>query len=86
MDPPWKKTRVNEIRVGRTIRIAFTPEPTDGRDLALLSQGVSAAYLLGAIQYRDRQGAIRTTAFCRRYNLRTNEFERVENPQYEYQE
>ena len=86
MAPPWKKTRDHDVLVGRTIRIDFTPEMITDHDLSLLSAGICSAYLLGAIQYKDWRKGVRTTAFCRRYNLRTNEFESVGNPQYEFQE
>ena len=43
-------------------------------------------YIIGGIRYKDGNGVPYETAFCRRFNPATDRFERVENPDYEYED
>jgi len=41
-------------------------------------------FCLGFLQYRDEIGTSRRTAFCRRYEARTQRFDRIDNSDHEY--
>jgi hypothetical protein len=46
--------------------------------------GESLFYFFGYIQYRDGVEIERRMAFCRRYNLITKRFSKIDDPDYEY--
>jgi hypothetical protein len=48
------------------------------------SDTTGKVYCLGFIQYRDDVGTKRRTAFCLHYDVQTDRFDRVDDPNYEY--
>ncbi|MBU2519195.1 MAG: hypothetical protein KKB57_16545 [Proteobacteria bacterium] len=50
----------------------------------MLPEKMHDEYLVGYINYRDNNGNIRQTAFCRKYDFGTKRFTRVDDPDYEY--
>jgi hypothetical protein len=46
--------------------------------------GPGNIFCFGFIQYRDKIGTSRRSAFCRHYDAQTGRFDRVENSDYEY--
>jgi hypothetical protein len=46
--------------------------------------GTGNLLCLGFLQYRDEIGTSRRTAFCRRYEARTERFDRINNSHHEY--
>lgn len=98
-DPNWIKEQTATLIGQRPLEAGMTVELNglnDGRilkdlDNVAIREGQSKLYFAGAIEYKDRRGAIRKTAFCRVLSFDTDggqrgRFLRFADRDYEYED
>jgi hypothetical protein len=56
------------------------------QESADIQQGRSKLYCVGFVSYLDGSGRMRITGFCRVLNLQSGRFDKVDDPDYEYED
>ena len=57
---------------------------THGRDAGLSDATDLDAYVVGVLKYKDRNGLVRKTSICRKFDRKKLRFLTVSDPDYEY--
>jgi hypothetical protein len=72
------------LKPGESQKINHPDTVIPAEDAMDLIEGKANAFVIVRIEYIDEAGIIRNTSACRRYDPTTEQFTRVDNPDYEY--
>jgi len=78
--------RQNWIAPGSSIPVTFDEplETPDKMDSSFVNETMQVIFAMGWVEYEDRAGNTRRTAYCRSYDSRTRRFIRgIDDPDYE---
>jgi hypothetical protein len=99
--PPYNEPGIRQfpVRFSLPSGITFTTPVSDDRTLSEseidgIEIGIEKLYFVGTIEYWDEGGKLRQTAFCRRLSfdrpdglsVKVGRFEKIDDPDYEYQD